>query len=117
MAAELRSTLARVVEASGDEASSSTSVSHPHSVSVRVTSQTYLIVVSCALQVAGAAGGGLLPLHSNTLCGSTFFLPNFEGKDPAFVEFITGRLVYKYGPSSARTRTMGSRPAGSRPAG
>ena len=49
------------------------------------------------------AGAGAAPA---TLLASTFFMPAFEGADEAFKEFITSRLVYKYGQRDLQDRMI-----------
>lgn len=53
----------------------------------------------------GSGGSGSLTTPS-TLLSSTFFMPEFEGADPAFKDFVMARLKYNYGEKDLQDRMI-----------
>ena len=54
---------------------------------------------------ATAGDGGALTTPS-TLLASSFFMPEFDGADPAFKEFVMSRLKYNYGEKDLQDRMI-----------
>lgn len=54
---------------------------------------------------AGGSGDGALTTPS-TVLASTFFMPEFEGADPAFKDFVMSRLKYNYGERDLQDRMI-----------
>ena len=59
------------------------------------------------VSAAGGSRGGSGSLSTpSTLLSSTFFMPEFEGADPAFKDFVMSRLKYNYGERDLQDRMI-----------
>jgi hypothetical protein len=59
---------------------------------------------AAAAAAAGGLGGASVAPAPSSLLATTFFMPSFADADEGFREFITSRLVYKYGHRDLESR-------------